>query len=59
MSKKCVYCRNDIFDGRAIDVCDPCGFGVWGEKMFKAIRNGMDDAKEKGNLNQGFIGENS
>ena len=25
MVKKCVYCRNDIQDKRAIDVCDKCG----------------------------------
>ncbi|MEK6883684.1 MAG: hypothetical protein AABY22_28910 [Nanoarchaeota archaeon] len=59
MSKKCVYCSNELNDGRAIDVCDRCGIGVWGEKMFNAIRSQMDDARQKGNLNQGFIGEGS
>ena len=59
MLKKCVYCNIELHDNRAIDVCDRCGFGVWGEKMFNTIRNQMEDAKQKGNLNQGFIGEGS
>jgi hypothetical protein len=52
---KCVYCKNDIADGRAVDVCDRCGVGVWGEKMFKAIIQNMDTAKQKGDLMQGSI----
>ena len=55
MVKKCVYCKKEIEDERAVDVCDRCGIGVWGDKMFKAIRDGMDDAKKKGSLNQGLI----
>ncbi len=57
MIKRCVYCRNEIKDERAIDVCDRCGIGVWGEKMFGAIKGRMHDAKEAGNLGKGFIGE--
>ena len=57
MVKKCVYCNTELTDGRSIDVCDRCGVGVWGQKMFETIKNSMDDAREKGNLNQGFIGE--
>jgi uncharacterized UBP type Zn finger protein len=48
MSKKCVYCNCQINDERAIDCCDRCGYGVWGEKMFNAIRKNMDDAKDRG-----------
>lgn len=48
MTKKCVYCRNEIHDDRAIDCCDRCGFGVWGEKMFCTIKKNMDDAKDRG-----------
>jgi len=48
MSKKCVYCNNEIHDERAIDCCDRCGYGVWGEKMFSAIKKNMDDAKDRG-----------
>jgi hypothetical protein len=55
MAKKCVYCRNDIADNRAVDVCDRCGVGVWGYKMFKAIIEGMDNAREKGDLMQGSV----
>ena len=56
MAKKCVYCRCEIADERAIDVCDRCGVGVWGHNMFSAIKKNMDEAREKGNLNQGSIG---
>jgi uncharacterized UBP type Zn finger protein len=55
MAKKCVYCKCEITDDRAIDVCDRCGIGVWGNKMFKTIKNNMDEAREKGNLNQGSV----
>lgn len=48
MAKKCVYCCCEIQDERAIDCCDRCGHGVWGEKMFSAIRKNMDDARERG-----------
>ena len=50
MTKKCVYCKSDLFDNRALDVCDKCGVGVWGEKMFKVILKNMDDAKERDDL---------
>lgn len=55
MVKKCVYCRGEITDDRAIDVCDSCGVGVWGPKMFKAIKGNMDSAREKGDLFQGSV----
>lgn len=50
MAKKCVYCRGDIQDQRSLDVCDRCGVGVWGEKMFKTIVQNMDGANNKGDL---------
>ncbi len=50
MTKKCVYCLGEILDGRALDVCDRCGVGVWGHKMFNAILQNMDDARERGDL---------
>jgi len=53
--KKCVYCKQGISDDRAVDVCDRCGKGVWGEKMFNAIKTNMDNAREKGNLLQGSV----
>ena len=52
---KCVYCRGDIQDSRAVDVCDSCGRKVWGDKMFLAIKNSMGDARERGDLNQGLV----
>ena len=50
MVKKCVYCRTDINDNRSLDVCDKCGVGVWGERMFNAIIQNMDEARDKGDL---------
>jgi len=47
---KCIYCKSEITDDRAIDVCDKCGVGVWGEKMFKTIVKNMSDARNSGNL---------
>ena len=52
---KCVYCNCEIHDERAVDVCDKCGVGVWGPRMFKAIMENMGNAKEKGDLHQGLI----
>jgi len=55
MVKKCVYCNGEIAQESAIDVCDPCGVGVWGPKMFKAIRDQMSNAKDRGDLHQGLV----
>ena len=52
---RCVYCKKEIEDDRAVDVCDSCGKGVWGERMFNAIKQNMGNAKIKGDLNQGLI----
>ena len=56
---KCVYCKGDITDDRAVDVCDRCGRGVWGEKMFKAILQNMGGARQRGDLEQGMINPGS
>ena len=55
MVKKCIYCKQDILDDRSVDVCDRCGRGVWGDKMFNAIKQSMDNAREKGDLMQGSV----
>jgi hypothetical protein len=55
MVKRCVYCKTQIPDTCALDVCNRCGVGVWGEKMFKAIQESMCDAREKGDLFQGSV----
>ncbi|MBU1252129.1 MAG: hypothetical protein KJ905_01545 [Nanoarchaeota archaeon] len=48
--KKCIYCKTDIPDESVIDFCSRCGIGVWGEKMFNAIVNNMEEARSKGDL---------
>ena len=48
--KKCIYCSSEIVDQRVMEVCDKCGVGVWGQKMFKTILNNMDDARQKGDI---------
>jgi len=50
MTKKCIYCKSEIHDDRSLDVCNRCGTGVWGEKMFNAILQNMENAKDKGDL---------
>ena len=45
-----MYCKKELSDERAIDVCNKCGISVWGEKMFNAILNNMNDEKKRGNL---------
>jgi len=40
-----------------IDFCEKCGVGVWGPKMFKAIVDQMNTAKDRGDLNQGLVTE--
>ena len=50
MTKKCVYCNTAVSDDCAIDVCDRCGIGVWGQKMFLAIKSQMNEAKTKDDL---------
>ncbi len=53
---RCTYCKCQIPEGRALEVCDRCGIKVWGPKMFKAIQGNMEEARIKGDLNQGGNG---
>lgn len=48
--KRCVYCGGEVSANSAIDVCDRCGVGVWGEKMFQAIKDNMQSAQENDDL---------
>lgn len=55
MAKKCIYCKAGIDENSVVDVCRACGIGVWGEKMFNAINENMQKAKDDGNLYQGSV----
>ena len=58
MVKKCIYCSKEIEEDSLVEVCVDCGHGVWGEKMFRAIKENMESARDSGNLHQGSISEN-
>ena len=53
--KKCIYCKMQIDESSVVDVCRRCGVGVWGEKMFNAIIQGMENRREIGDLFQGSV----
>ena len=55
MTKNCIYCKSDIVDDSVIDFCQRCGVGVWGEKMFNAIKDSMEKARTTGDLFQGSV----
>jgi|TARA_B100001971_G_C18233738_1_gene565687 hypothetical protein len=50
--KKCMYCKCDLEDQNVIEFCDRCGRGVFGEKMFNAIVQNMNEASQRGDLDQ-------
>ena len=50
MTKRCLYCKSELSDSSVVDFCKKCGIGVWGERMFNAIIQSMEEAKERGNL---------
>jgi len=54
--KKCIYCRAEVLDSCVIDFCEKCGINVFGRKMFDAIVQNMEEARENGDLchNQAF-----
>ena len=55
MTKKCIYCKTEISSDSVLDVCQRCGYGVWGEKMYAAIVKSCEDARASGNYEQGSI----
>ena len=57
MAKKCGFCKAGIPDEQAFEVCERCGHGIWGEKMYNAIKGNMQDSQKKGDLFQGSVSE--
>lgn len=53
--KKCIYCRCDLDDYTIVDFCERCGKGAFGERMFRAIVQNMQEAKKRGDLEQSWI----
>jgi len=47
---RCVYCKSEIHDNRSMEICDRCGVNVWGAKMFSAIRQATDEARDNNDL---------
>lgn len=50
MAKKCIYCGREVDSNCVIDFCEICGKKVWGEKMFRAIIQNMEQARNNGDL---------
>ena len=57
MTKSCIYCKTLLAEDSVVDVCQSCGHKVWGEKMFKAIQDNMQNAKDDGDLYQGSVSD--
>ncbi|NCN86451.1 hypothetical protein GW932_01350 [archaeon] len=50
MTRKCIYCNQAVSDDSVIDFCDSCGIRVWGDKMFRTIKESMEGARANGTL---------
>jgi hypothetical protein len=57
MSNTCIYCKSQLSPESPIEVCHSCGHQVWGEKMFQAILDNMENARNAGDLHQGSVTE--
>ncbi len=48
--RKCIYCGAEVHESSVIDFCENCGKKVWGDKMFNAIVENMENARKNGDL---------
>jgi len=55
MVKKCIYCGIELPGECVIDFCERCGISAFGSKTFKTIIENMEQAKDRGDLNQGSV----
>ena len=58
MGKKCSFCKSMIREESVFEVCQNCGYEIWGEKMFKTIVANMENARDVGDLYQGSVSRN-